>query len=547
MVRPNDLPQSKKLQQFRSNLSKYEGFGFLEEEKSFCEILIRAQILNESYEGTGFLSYTEMCQPFLFFNGTAIDIGGVLNYDSVSQTGTFECQTQSGLLVINSVHSYHVFGEVFSGKISPFSAAYLPELSTLDDIYVSAVVFEEQRFILKIYHNLELVYQKENVFPLEIVDFGDLGLFKTHIPYVRFSVSADGIYYNYMFCLSDMKLYQLDDSDKIPSFLIDYSQLNNNWDRFRSKIFDKKKRQINIYLHLNSGKTSQIVADFIANADAGKTIKNIFEDDTTANLCISYVDRPEDVRFIYYCASIDPSILGTAIMDIPLDDLQKGTLNFRYECRYTADSNGIDLKYYKYLNRELFKKCNETPLINRLPKKITDTSISGREMAIYLFQFLRDNYNGKYAVHYLNARDGVRKEYGYEKERQLYKDIFQKIAATGKLSSRWKNEYSLYQLVKKHFPDTVYQYHSDWLGRQSLDIFIPHLQTAFEYQGKQHYEAVSFYDGEEGLAKQRFLDEQKRQLCQENGISLIEWKYDEPISNTLLKEKMKCLKLLYMQ
>lgn len=80
----------------------------------------------------------------------------------------------------------------------------------------------------------------------------------------------------------------------------------------------------------------------------------------------------------------------------------------------------------------------------------------------------------------------------------------------------------------------LYQYRPDWLGRQSLDLYIPSLRTAIEYQGIQHYLPVEFFGGEEALLQRQELDEQKKRLCEENGVRLIEWPYSlEPTEDSL--------------
>ena len=75
------------------------------------------------------------------------------------------------------------------------------------------------------------------------------------------------------------------------------------------------------------------------------------------------------------------------------------------------------------------------------------------------------------------------------------------------------------------YPDTLYQYRPDWLGRQSLDLYIPSLSTAIEYQGVQHYLPVEFFGGEEALSQRRDLDRVKKELCEANSVRLIEWPY----------------------
>jgi len=90
---------------------------------------------------------------------------------------------------------------------------------------------------------------------------------------------------------------------------------------------------------------------------------------------------------------------------------------------------------------------------------------------------------------------------------------------------KWKHELSLFHAVRRRHPDTLYQYRPDWLGRQSLDLYVPSLRTAIEYQGIQHYIPVEFFGGEEALAQRQELDQTKRHLCEENRVRLVEWPY----------------------
>lgn len=69
-----------------------------------------------------------------------------------------------------------------------------------------------------------------------------------------------------------------------------------------------------------------------------------------------------------------------------------------------------------------------------------------------------------------------------------------------------------------------------WLGRQRLDIFVPALNLAIEYQGEQHYFALEHWGGEQGLRDREIIDKAKRDACQQAGVRLIEWNYKTPIS-----------------
>ena len=55
-----------------------------------------------------------------------------------------------------------------------------------------------------------------------------------------------------------------------------------------------------------------------------------------------------------------------------------------------------------------------------------------------------------------------------------------------------------------------------------LDIYLPKEKLAFEYQGEAHYMDI-YALGNRWRQKQR--DEEKRQICLENGITLIEVPY----------------------
>ena len=80
-------------------------------------------------------------------------------------------------------------------------------------------------------------------------------------------------------------------------------------------------------------------------------------------------------------------------------------------------------------------------------------------------------------------------------------------------------------VIRRLHPDTLYQYRPEWLGRQSLDIYISSLDTSVEYQGVQHYHPVEFFGGEDALNLRQELDSRKRKACEEHGVRLVEWDY----------------------
>ena len=105
--------------------------------------------------------------------------------------------------------------------------------------------------------------------------------------------------------------------------------------------------------------------------------------------------------------------------------------------------------------------------------------------------------------------------------------------------SRWKNESDLFGIVHKEYPDAIYQYHTDWLGLQSLDVYIPSIKLGIEYQGEQHYKPIEFFGGENAYKETVKRDKRKADLCAAHDITLLYWKYDEVINKTELKKKIK--------
>lgn len=110
------------------------------------------------------------------------------------------------------------------------------------------------------------------------------------------------------------------------------------------------------------------------------------------------------------------------------------------------------------------------------------------------------------------------------------------------VACRWVSEASLYSLVSSRFPDAIFQWSPHWLGRQSVDIYVPSINVAFEYQGEQHYQPVAVFGGEDGFHATRIRDARKRQLLARQGVALIEWWYDKPVTATELELALAIVK-----
>lgn len=110
--------------------------------------------------------------------------------------------------------------------------------------------------------------------------------------------------------------------------------------------------------------------------------------------------------------------------------------------------------------------------------------------------------------------------------RKLWREAENKvrgIVGVPHIGEKFISETILFKTISYLLKDceVVHHYRADWLGRQELDIFVPSLKLAVEYQGEQHLEPIDAWGGEEALERTRQRDEEKIRKCEENGIKLI--------------------------
>jgi hypothetical protein len=65
------------------------------------------------------------------------------------------------------------------------------------------------------------------------------------------------------------------------------------------------------------------------------------------------------------------------------------------------------------------------------------------------------------------------------------------------------------------------EYKNDWLGRQTLDFYLPDYKIGIECQGIQHLKPIPFYGGDEKFKYVEQLDETKYGKCQQNHVNII--------------------------
>lgn len=100
-------------------------------------------------------------------------------------------------------------------------------------------------------------------------------------------------------------------------------------------------------------------------------------------------------------------------------------------------------------------------------------------------------------------------------------------------SSRGERKISKYMDKINILYNHQHKFDSDVVKRMRYDFYLPNYNTCIEYHGRQHYEPVDIFGGEDGFELTKKRDKIKRQYCIDNNITLIEIKYDEDIQERL--------------
>ena len=275
----------------------------------------------------------------------------------------------------------------------------------------------------------------------------------------------------------------------------------------------------NYYFYISQNETFAFseIMKCVEKYGAAVRMKNLFIEDPSINyqLCFSRKVKKDIINFVYGVISkskvVYPVIFGCPIHDV-VEVLCRDSKNNPYLFpQHSIDEisaqNIIDYIRHKFggisngeIVRLLVNNYGSYSTIERNQKRwvyFHAESLRCEYLPISVEDIVNDNINGQYV----------------------------KKLESNTLSVKWKSEFLLYRLIYSYFPDAIIHYHASWLGLQHLDIFIPSLSLGVEYQGTQHYKMNDFFGGEFGFENRQFLDEQKRKICKENDVILIEWPY----------------------
>lgn len=281
-----------------------------------------------------------------------------------------------------------------------------------------------------------------------------------------------------------------------------------------------------------------VVAEVCKRAEIFHPIKNLFPDDEKIHYLAVFDKRNmDDVLLMYHLLYTNGSgdlFGGYSIYDYSLPWYQSHLQEEGIVLRSPFLPDRI-AKYQGSL--PFYHNPSKTVYVRRNIEHILEAGYFSSELDFFLSltQTLMPLFQWWYQdLTLYEEKDGYRTDWRLARTK-----IRTQLTADGVIKPKWKHELTLFHAVRKRHQDTLYQYRPDWLGRQSLDLFIPSLQTAIEYQGIQHYRPVDFFGGEEALLQRQELDRQKRILCEENNVRLIEWPYGLEPTDRNIREALK--------
>lgn len=316
---------------------------------------------------------------------------------------------------------------------------------------------------------------------------------------------------------------------------------------------------VELFFHDMETKAYYIAREFAKQADESYVVENAFSDDNTINHVVRFQkSRLEDIAFMQHIfTKTNGQISGYAIKKIPMLDFYLGLDVVRIDRPYGFAKGLTEEKklYHRNLLKQLYQWYGEEENYCFIPRKTPYKTKISSTQSNAVEKFLNENYI-PYKLRYESPEYTQLKSSDFElirKARQKdnekfhemlpafkkkYNELYHQLVESGSTSPIWKSEYEVYKLVKSFFDDALYQYRSQWLRHQSLDVYIPSRRICIEYQGEQHYKSIEHFGGEESFIRRKQRDEQKQKICKENNVELIEWRYDEPINEMVLKRKI---------
>ncbi len=102
-----------------------------------------------------------------------------------------------------------------------------------------------------------------------------------------------------------------------------------------------------------------------------------------------------------------------------------------------------------------------------------------------------------------------------------------------------RGEYALTNILKRILPNENITNEFQVGERLRIDVYCPRYKVGIEYHGRQHFNHVPFFhETYEDFIRAQERDERKIELCKEQGITLIIFKYNDSLSEEIVYDRI---------
>ncbi|WP_315166743.1 hypothetical protein [Metaclostridioides mangenotii] len=333
--------------------------------------------------------------------------------------------------------------------------------------------------------------------------------------------------------------FHSDNIDKISNkdmskiFEIYFKKLNNIL-----KKYNEDKDTYKLFFSYRPGEQYYLACELVKKAFKHDILPNIFDDDDSINHIVSFKkNQLNEVGLLLKMIRNYPVNLGISGYNIYGIDIVFISSLGLYENKVINFKKPNILTHFLGLTKRRDNNPFEIMQARNVIEDIMDKDIFENELELvcllreYIMKPMQEMYN---KIDFYE----MTKDLNYQEERNK---ILEHVIINDKIPIKWKSEGEMFKLIFKNFSDAKFQYRPDWLKPQSLDVYVPSINAGFEYQGAQHYMEIKFFGGKEGFEHRQKLDENKKRLCKENRVKLIEWNYNESVNKPNLMKKLKDL------
>ena len=281
------------------------------------------------------------------------------------------------------------------------------------------------------------------------------------------------------------------------------------------------------------------------NIDLAFHFPYVMMDQSTARLAVSFASLRFEKRLCHRCTLATPSLLychpmyGGRFMQqfgwyVNQVYLRLGICAY-FDWRFLPDVCPPELQ--EHIRIALSAKAEyqrELERLEALARGSERPDIAGREVTYWigvpyvdpqpLLTKLRREAAKKTRAFTKRVENVARQEFGFRK-----------------VGEGWVSETSLYRIVQAILPAQTIERHArpEWLGGLELDIYVPALKVAIEYQGQQHFHPIDAWGGQEALEKLKKRDARKAKICNQQGIRLITVDYTEPLTREHIRQVLE--------